>query len=147
MNTEHRDPMDVAHEAAEQKLCDDLMNRDAEIRIAMAELAGWTDLVMTHPFTTEFMDDLPTTPCGNPPTGSWRPTPRYLKDLTATRSVILNILNAGSSQLNWEYCRILGEITGSGPHVTAALVLADAEQHCEAILKTTEKWNTKWDIL
>ena len=139
--------MDVAHEAAEQKLCDDLMNRDAEIRIAMAKLAGWTDIVMAYPFITEFMDDLPMTPCGNSPLGSWAPTPRYLKDLTTTRSVILDILNPATSQPNWEYCRILGEITGSGANVTTALVLADAKQHCEAILKTTGNWDTKWENL
>jgi hypothetical protein len=123
------------------------MNRDAEIRIAMAKLAGWTDIVTTDPFITDFGDDRPLTPYGNPPTGSWRATPRYLKDLSATRSMILDILNLATSQLNWEYCRILGEITGSGANVTTALVLADAKQHCEAILKTTGNWDTKWENL
>ena len=122
MNTEDLDPMDVAHEAKEQELCDALTQRDAEIRIAMAKLDGWKDEAARR--------------------GS---VPDYLKDLDATRSVILSILNRASAQLNWDYCGILGEVTGSGTHVTSALVFADARQHCETILKTLELWNTKWN--
>ena len=59
--------------------------------------------------------------------------------------MILSILNRASAQLNWDYCGILGEVTGSGTHVTSALVFADARQHCETILKTLELWNTKWN--
>ena len=141
VNTEDRDPMDVAHEAKEQELCDALTQRDAEIRIAMAKLDGWLNEEARRGFAlVEWALDF-----GTVHSRISTHVPDYLKDLDATRSVILSILNRASSQLNWDYCRILGEVTGSGTHVTSALVFADARQHCETILKTLELWNTKWN--
>jgi hypothetical protein len=66
--------------------------------------------------------------------------PNYCNDLNAMHEAVLSVLNVASSQLNWDYCRILGEVTGSGEHVTTALVHATAAQRAEAFLRTINKW-------
>jgi hypothetical protein len=66
--------------------------------------------------------------------------PDYCNDLNAMHEAVLSVLNVASSQLNWDYCRILGEVTGSGEHVTTALVHSTAAQRAEAFLKTINKW-------
>jgi hypothetical protein len=66
--------------------------------------------------------------------------PDYCNDLNAIHEAVLSVLNVASSQLNWDYCRILGEVTGSGEHVTTALVHATAAQRAEAFLRTINKW-------
>ena len=72
--------------------------------------------------------------------GLVRDCPDYVGDLNAINSAILSVLNCGSSQQNWDYCRILGIVTGSGEHITTALVHATAEQRAESFLKTLGKW-------
>lgn len=64
----------------------------------------------------------------------------YLNDLNAINNAVLSILNSATSQLNWDYCRILGGVTGSGNHVTTAIIHATAAQRAEALLKALNLW-------
>lgn len=66
--------------------------------------------------------------------------PDYLNDLNAINDAVLSILNSATSQLNWDYCRILGGVTGSGNHVTTAIIHATAAQRAKALLKALNLW-------
>jgi hypothetical protein len=104
-----------------------------QINIAIAEECGWTG------FNPDNIPDcLQYT--ARSPSGKWGLIPDYLNDLNAMHEAVLSVLNVASSQLNWDYCRILGEVTGSGEHVTTALVHATAAQRAEAFLRTIKKW-------
>lgn len=66
--------------------------------------------------------------------------PDYLADLNAMQSAITGYLNVADSKINWKFCEILGMVTGSGFHVTTALVCATAAQRSEAFLRTLNLW-------
>jgi hypothetical protein len=154
MSPKERDPMDVAHEAAEQKLCDDLMNRDAEIRIAMCELCGFTvdDVERDDDgLVKRIWVSYPASWTGTP-TQPWPPD--FLKDLNAVHSFECGYeWGKGCTPENPSACinppwiaydMMLNSVVGQDRHLT---IRATAAQRCEAILKTTGKWNTKWENL
>jgi hypothetical protein len=105
-----------------------------QINIAIAEACGW-----------KYVNNETHAPDGY----FWRSKglkiPDYCNDLNAMHEAVLSILNVASSQLNWDYCRILGEVTGSGEHVTTALVHSTAAQRAEAFLRTINKWEGRSD--
>lgn len=127
--------MDVAHEAAEQKLCNDLMNRDAEIRIAMCELCGFTVDDVERDDDNVVKRIWVSYPAAWTATATQPWPPDFLKDLNAVHAAE-KFLPHGKRKL-YEQCLDL----------FAAGVFSDAEQRCEALLRTMKQWNTKWDIL
>jgi hypothetical protein len=108
-----------------------MIMKDEQINIAIAEVCGWIIIKACDGSLI-----------GKPKNeqGPMDEIPDYCNDLNAIHEAVLSVLNVASSQLNWDYCRILGEVTGSGEHVTTALVHATAAQRAEAFLRTINKW-------
>jgi hypothetical protein len=103
---------------------------DEKINIAIAKACGW---LLVKACDGSLIGKLKNEQ------GPMDEIPDYCNDLNAMHEAVLSVLNVASSQLNWDYCRILGEVTGSGEHVTTALVHATSRQRAEAFLRTINK--------
>lgn len=106
------------------------MNQEKQ-RIKIAEACGWK--ITLWP-SGDFRRA--ESPNGN----QYFEVPDYLSDLNAMHEAVVGVLNHGSPQMNWDYAAHLGRITGSGIHVTTALIHATAAQRAEAFLKTLNLW-------
>ena len=136
VNTEDLDPMDVAHEAKEQELCDALTQRDAEIRIAMAKLGRWGSIFDSRKYGGG-LNGYPPHYRGDLNDQTKRELiPDFLKDLNAVHEVE-KLVPAGVIK-GGAYERALCRTTNN-PYC------ATARQRCENRLKITGNWNTKWN--
>ena len=106
-------------------------------RIAIAEACGWKNvnffatkgLIGMSPINVNQGLD-----AGNK-TLHWN-IPDYLNNLNAIDSAVLSTFNIGPVQLNWDYARHLGIVTGSshpktGAYISTALIHATAAQRAE----------------
>jgi hypothetical protein len=138
---------------------DDLMNRDAEIRIAMCELCGFTvdDVERDdNGVVKRIWVSYPASWTGTP-TQPWPPD--FLKDLNAIFAAYrhVGLTDPKNLDLRVKWVANLRLVVGrrcpknkvGAPLISDIDLLTsdDPIEHCEALLRTVKKWNTKWEIL